>query len=996
MKQFLHCCCLLLAILGVATRSHAYWQQRVDTRIAVQLDDEQHVLRGSLSLDYYNQSPDTLHFIYFHLYPNAYSSDRTAYTRQVVENGSTDFYFSKPADRGGIDSLNFAQLVATQMEEKVVLGVVTTVAPDIIKLILASPLIPGAAITITTSFRVKIPVVFSRLGHEGQAYQISQWFPKPAVYDAQGWHPYPYLDQGEFYSEFGSYKVAITLPENYILMATGNIQEPEAQRWLDSLAALPLPSDTLYKQSTPASSTRYKTVTFKEDHIHDFAWFADKRWVVRKQMVALPTTTDSVAAYTCFWPAHQKGWERSTESLRVTLETLSSRVGPYPYKTIKAVEGSLKAGGAMEYPTITVVSASEDKETVHTAIVHEAGHNWFYGILGSNERLHPWMDESINSYYEHQIAPDTGRLAQLTGGLGINYLGFAATAATHDLLPVTTASTGFPNLNYGTDIYGKGAFYFDWLEAYMSPEHFQSAMQEYFQTWTFKHPQPEDFEAIFRKHSNKDLDWFFKELMPTSKGVDFAIGPVKRNEKGTTVVVRNKTGIKVPALVQLSSAEQETTSIWTAPFTGTTRLHFEQQTGTAAISTAITDYNLKNNREHTVVSFRPFVGGNMGPAYKNWILPAIGYNVYDRLMLGLVLHNFSVPKNKFQYALAPMYAFGSKQVAGTGIIGYTFYSDQGWMKQVQLNLGAKTYAYDRNNQHINHYLYKRFLKVAPELIVQLRNADSRSSVRREISVKGFWIREGQLEFNQDPVDSLYRPSAGTSKDNIYGRVRYRHEQNRTFNPFNYTFEGQLGQQFAKISLEANLKIDYHLKNKGLHLRGFAGKFFNFADNHFDSYRYRLTNTFSGVNDYLYEDTYFGRTEITDISSQQISMREGGFKINTLQYASQIGLSDDWLFAINLKSDLPLGRLPLRLFADVSTFSGARGANPSGAGILYAAGLEVYIDKYFSLYVPLIMSKDFSEYQKAIFPQDRFWHSLSFQINLQDIDWMNLSSGLLRL
>jgi len=243
------------------------------------------------------------------------------------------------------------------------------------------------------------------------------------------------------------------------------------------------------------------------------------------------------------------------------------------------------------------------------------------------------------------------------------------------------------------------------------------------------------------------------------------------------------------------------------------------------------------------------------------------------------------------------------------------------------------------------------------------------------------------------VDSLYRPSKAGSVDNYYGRVKYQHQNNRTFNPFSYTAEAQVGEKFAKLSLEGNLKIDYFMENKGLHIRAYAGKFFGFSNNRAETYRYNLANTYSGWNDYLYDETYLGRNEQSGFYAQQMSMKEGGFKVNTMQYATQLGLSDNWLFALNLKTDLPLWNLPIRLFADVATFSNAKETNPSGATILYEAGLEVYISDYLSVYLPLVMSKDLSDYTKSMYPESRFLKTISFSLNIGNINWLKLPSKL---
>lgn len=984
---------------NVALAQNSYWQQRVDTRMDVVLDDEQHLINGRIEMDYFNNSPDTLSFIYFHLWPNAYKTDRTAFEQQAVEDGLTDHYFAKDKDRGYIDSLYF---VADDSK----CGIVVTQHEDIIKLVLPTPLLPGAKTTITSPFRVKIPLTFSRLGHNGNAYQISQWFPKPAVYDRKGWHPLPYLNQGEFYSEFGSYDVAITLPQNYIVMGTGNITDAAENAWLDSLSALSLPPDTLYKKQTPISSTATKTIHFQEDNVHDFAWFADKRWVVRQEKFSIGDNPE-ITAYSCFLPVDQQGWKNSAAKIKETVIKYSSLVGTYPYRTVKAVEGDLIAGGGMEYPTVTVIQKMDDEKEVNVVVAHEVGHNWFYGILGTNEREHAWMDEGINSLYEHKVQPSDKRLSEFLGtSKDLDYLGYAAMAASRNLLPADTTAYIYPAANYGADVYGKASYFLEWLEDYMGKESFQKAMQQYFNEWKFKHPYPEDFEQIFRASTDKNLDWFFAALH-SSKPVDYKIKSVKKKDGLTEITVKNKTGFLAPVKVILEGESEAGGTIaksgWSQSFVGKTTFTIADSGNTkwhsAYIAESVPDYKSDNNLYKNGSTFHPklgaFAGLNMSEKSKTWLAPAIGYNYYDGFMAGLLLHNVSLPQNKFQYILAPLYAFGSKQFVGTGIVGYTAFMDGGALHNMQFNLEGKTFSYRKSDLNVADAVRARFIKIAPEVIFNFRKPYPRSSVSRSLSVKGYWIREDRMAFQMDGADSLYRPSIAGSNDNYYGRMRYNHTNERTFNPFSYTFESQVGKQFAKISLEANLKIDYFIKDKGLYIRGFAGKFFSFTNNDFESYRYRLATTYTGANDYLYDETYLGRNEQTGFTSQQISMKEGGFKINTLQYANQIGLSNDWLFALNLKSDLPFWNLPVRLFADIGTFSGAKKQNPSESALLYVAGLEVYISDYLTINLPLVMSKDYKEYVDGILGKGSFAKTISFSLNLSKIDWLNGPSKLLR-
>ncbi len=217
---------LLLFQLQITVCQQAYFQQQVNYKIDVTLNDKENTLEGFEIIDYTNNSPDTLRFIWFHLWPNAYKNDQTAFSEQLLQLGRTDFYFSDNDKRGYINRLDFKVNGITSILEDHPQYI------DVAKLLLPAPIAPGQTIKITTPFHEKLPFNFSRGGHVGNTYQITQWYPKPAVYDNRGWHPMPYLDQGEFYSEFGNFNVQITVPKNYVIAATGELQNEEEIKWL--------------------------------------------------------------------------------------------------------------------------------------------------------------------------------------------------------------------------------------------------------------------------------------------------------------------------------------------------------------------------------------------------------------------------------------------------------------------------------------------------------------------------------------------------------------------------------------------------------------------------------------------------------------------------------------------------------------------------------------------------------------------------------------------
>lgn len=1007
MKWFLSC---LLLLTGTGAYAQPYFQQRVDTKIDVTLDDRRHYLHGFETFTYTNHSPDTLHYIYLHLWPNAYLHDRTIFTEQQTTNRKSKFYYSKPQQRGFIDSLDASidgQKVSLYSTDK---------TPDIARVDLPAALPPGSGFTFTTPFRVKIPEVFSRLGHSGQAYYISQWFPKPAVYDHQGWHAMPYTDQGEFFSEFGSYDVQITLPENYVVMATGNCMDERENNWLDSLARLPIAASKgiLSKRRTdsldrfPKSATGTKTIRFREDNVHDFAWFADKRFMVRKDTVNTGENGEPVTAYAAFLPSGKNDWLKATQYLKETIREMGHEVGTYPYKTVKAVQGDMKAGGGMEYPTVTVIDRTIKGGALKRVIIHETGHNWFYGILGSNERDMPWMDEGINSFYERKLmntlrkdtADNKSKLEKLVENE--DFLYYQAVASGTDQ-PANLGSHAYTELNYAGDVYVKSSLLMEWLEGYMGKENFRAAMRQYFETWQFRHPAPKDLEEILRQHTTKPLDWFFRDALRTGQKVDFAIRQVKEDKDSTRLYIRNNSGFAAPVRINAYHNGQLTDSYWTDTINKNATLTVATGTATSwSIGNEVLDFKTTNNR-YTKSGLLHGRGLGLGVGYglnrdyreKVMLLPALGFNEYNGFMAGLLLHNLSLPDKKFRFALAPMYGFRSKSFAGAGSLGY-FIHPGGMFREIAFQADIKRFAYDQTDHNTPNTLYANYLKVAPSVSFIFKNPSVHATVTRTLLLKGYAIREGYFDFRQTAPDTIYKPHDATQQL-YYGLVRYTHLNDRLYNPFSYSGEVQLGKDFAKISLEGNVRIDYNAKGKSLHLRGFAGKFIGFNDQPFATDRYLLNTTYNGANDYLYDETYFGRNERTGNAYRQVSIKEGGFKIPTSFYASPLGRSDDWLASLNIKSDLPLGKLPLRLFLDVATFSNAKKLNPSGDAFLYEAGAEVHLFYDMLLvHVPFVLSRDYKDYLKSIYGDKQLQNSITFTLQLHKINWLRATNGALKL
>ena len=304
----------LLGFIGcvftmVVSAQDKYWQQEVNYNIKVSLNDKDHSLSGTEELEYINHSPNSLDFIWFHLWPNAYKNENTAFAKQVLSDKDGKDRLKKMKEKGFIDSLDFyvdGVKAKTELDPSNI---------DIIKIILPKTLQPGGKVKINTPFYVKIPSYVSRSGHIGQTYMICQWYPKPAVYDRKGWHPLPYLDQGEFYSEFGKFDVTISLPSSYIVGATGQLQNAdELKQYKDIGNSNRVKASGKNTIKYTASSNAVKSLNYKAENVHDFSWFADKEFVVRYDTLQLPGKT--VDVFTYHHADGNKNWVKSTDYVK--------------------------------------------------------------------------------------------------------------------------------------------------------------------------------------------------------------------------------------------------------------------------------------------------------------------------------------------------------------------------------------------------------------------------------------------------------------------------------------------------------------------------------------------------------------------------------------------------------------------------------------------------------------------------------------------------------
>lgn len=521
---------ILLFLVVVCNQSNAqdnYWQQKVYYDINVSLDDKENSLSCSEILVYKNNSPHVIDFIWFHMWPNAYSNKNTALFRQI-ENDDSRKKKLKGKLTGSITGYSFqanGKLLNTEPHSN-------PDYVDIIKVKLDTPLKPGDSVRMLIPFRVQLPEYFSRSGYADGEFMICQWYPKPAVYDKTGWHEMPYLDMGEFYSEYGDYKVTIAVPKDYVVAATGELQNKNELDAYKTVGAI----NAREKKNKPAlyvsrDTGVYKLLRYHADNVPDFAWFAEKDLVIQYDTIRLKSGR-VVDAFSYYHNNKNSLWKNSIDYIKNAVHFYSNAIGEYEYPVVQAIEGPKNnSSGGMEYPMVTLITSPDAKaETLDAVITHEVGHNWFMSMLGSNERMHTWQDEGMNSYFQFRYEAEKYRFNSIFGHDNIPEVlkklpADEFQAAIYNALlnvpmepAIETPAAAFENSgDYGIVSYVKAAMWMYMLEATVGREKVDQAFQYYFSLWKHKHPQPEDMKAAFEKSIGGTLTEYFNLLNKKGK-----------------------------------------------------------------------------------------------------------------------------------------------------------------------------------------------------------------------------------------------------------------------------------------------------------------------------------------------------------------------------------------------------------------------------------------------------------------------------------------------
>ena len=518
---------LTLAILSSLSVTRAqYWQQKVDYIMEVTLDSETARYNGTQKLIYTNNSPETHHKVFYHLYYNAFQPGSEMAVR--LKNAAD----KNRRFKVDIDSLTIEQQGFLRVKNLTQNGtlVQTEKAETILEVTLNEPLLPGESTILELNFEGQVPDVVRRAGKnsaEGVALSMAQWYPKMAEYDVEGWNTDPYTGR-EFHGVWGDFDVKITLNKDFTVAASGYLQNADEI------------GKGYSERKRPKSKKSLVTWHFIAPEVHDFTWAADPDYI--HDTYPGPNGVELHFFYKDDAEIIEN-WKKLQPDTAKMMEYYNTKIGPYPYKQYSVVQGG---DGGMEYAMLTLITGGRKYGSLFGVTAHELAHSWFQHILATNETKHEWMDEGFTSFIS-ALASNEILEQNKDFPLEGSYRGYFNLANSGFEMPQSTNANRYKhNLAYESTAYSKGAVFLAQLGYIVGKEKLFEILQAYYDEWKFKHPQPNDFRRIAERVSGLQLQWYLTDWTQTTNKIDYAINGLENTETGSVLHLERKELMPMP------------------------------------------------------------------------------------------------------------------------------------------------------------------------------------------------------------------------------------------------------------------------------------------------------------------------------------------------------------------------------------------------------------------------------------------------------------------
>jgi len=530
MKKLILSIAVLASSWASAQNNTGYWQQHVDYEMEVDMNVENFQYTGIQELVYTNNSPDTLNRVFYHLYFNAFQPGSEMDTRSLnikdPDRRVGDRISKLTKDEEGFLKISSLNQNGKQLNYETV-GTVLEVELD-------EPILPGKKATFNMEFKGQVPKQIRRSGRnsaEGVALSMSQWYPKMAEYDFEGWHAAPYIGR-EFHGVWGNFDVKLTLDKDYTVAASGYLQNPEKIGHGYTDKEVKIDGDKI-------------TWHFIAPKVHDFTWAADPEYIHDKR-----TAEDGTVLHFFYKDNDEikENWKNLQEKTEELLLFFNENIGPYPWDQYSVVQGG---DGGMEYAMLTLITGERNFGSLVGVTAHEMAHAWFQHLMATNESKHEWMDEGFTSYISSVAMNQVMETYAENPHTG-SYRGYLQLANSGVEQPQTTQADRYElNAAYGASAYSKGAVFLAQLGYVIGKDNLDKTLKRYYDEWQFKHPTPNDFIRIAEKVSGAELDWYLNDWTRTTNSIDYGIKEVTEAGEGSTKVTLERLNL-MPMPIELS------------------------------------------------------------------------------------------------------------------------------------------------------------------------------------------------------------------------------------------------------------------------------------------------------------------------------------------------------------------------------------------------------------------------------------------------------------
>ncbi len=961
----------LLILLSIFTITLTYSQQnpaqqKVDYKIYANLRPLINTLDGFVEITYHNNSNDKLDEIYIYLYPNEFKSRNSLLAKELLKKGNIDLYFSKQEELGGYNELKFS------IEGEEIDWSYTNKDKTIVKINLDSKLMPNESTIIKIKYSLKLPKNIEDLGYSNTQYSLINWYPKPLIYDKNGWNKKANSTYSLLRSDYGNYNVTIKIPYDFNVASSG-ILLSKYESTINEIIIIP---DRHNRPHPFHQVGKYSTINYIGKNIKDFTLLASDQFSIKKDTININDKSITVNLFYDESKINNFNIDRIFNTTERAVDFYFNNIFDLPINQFSIV---LSDGVILDHNTPNIllipIEISDFLICDYDEKLKESLSNlWLKTILSIDQYQFPWLQNGLSYYYYDQLYRETHQIEDTT----IN-----------KLTPLNIVPYKFENSRYKKKVSNltiskyspkceisdftklKPALAFNYLKNYLGKDEFNNMMHNFFEKWKLKSPSPDELKIHFEQYTKKDLSWFFEGLIGSSDPFSYSIKSVRTGKDNTIITIENLGSHKIPFQVGSIKGKSIKNVKFIEGFIGKEDVTIN---ATDEDYVSIDPFHIfyhKDNLKTKVKTSKKIILPKSFSLFKlyqpsNEIFPLIAFNENDGFMVGLLLNSKG---KEFSYNIAPVYGFRSRSINGYFNFS-TKLKPNDRFRNIIVGINGRRFHRLRNTEKNFNLKYSRISLYTTSYF----NSDCNKS-------KGYFNYSFSVikdeNYTRQGIKSLFRyiNSAELVKTGGNSITPYKIKLGLEHQYYlNYST-----RQYLKVSGEINASYMYK-KNRSIYIRLYGtGYLFN-TNTYSTGTQYGTLSLIGyGANDYSYNHFFINRAAQNGFYSRQLSMNSGGFK-TALSSSYSIGQSNKFVASANFRFDLPI-KMFIKPYFDIGIYGDLPTLSDGYKNkILYSSGLVFQIIKdKMEVYLPILNSNEIENIYKE---SGSFFNRISFLLDLR--------------